>query len=216
MPPRRPSRAEELVRRRGSRLVRQRFLLLCEGEVTERGYFEYLRRELRGSLVSIEISKERGDPLRLMREAARLRDDASRSSTRNSDVNLRYDSVWCVCDVDEHARLDEAVRLAARSGINMAVSNPCFELWPALHFDNCRKHATATTLRSILRGKMKGYEKSLDCGKLDGLRATALRNAAALDDWHERNGSAPGSNPSTGVRELVEQLERGAGPPALQ
>ncbi|MFC7276656.1 RloB family protein [Paractinoplanes rhizophilus] len=162
------------------------------------------------------MAKERGDPLRLVREASRRRDEAARIATRDGDVNLRYDSVWCVCDVDEHARLAETVRFAARSHINMAISNPCFELWPALHFDGCRKHVTAARLKTILRGKMKGYEKSLDCTQLNGLRGTALRNAAALDDWHARNGSAPGSNPSTGVWRLVERLEGGAGSPAVR
>jgi hypothetical protein len=193
-----------------------RFLLLCEGEVTEREYFEYLRRDLRGSLVTIEISRERGDPLRLVHEAIRGRSDAAKRAARAADDNLRFDSVWCICDVDEHHRLAQAVELAARSKINMAVSNPCFELWPALHFDGCRRHVTANDLRKLLRGRMKGYQKSLDCAKFDGLRSIALERAVELDALHEKNGLPPGSNPSTGVWKLVQALEEHAGPPAMR
>jgi hypothetical protein len=196
--------------------VRQRFLLLCEGEVTERQYFEYLRRELRGSLVSIEVSKERGDPLRLVREAIRLRDQANKVAVRLGDDNERFDSVWCVCDVDDHARLGDAVQAAARGQINMAISNPCFELWPVLHFEKKTGHVTAADLRTLLRKRMKEYEKSLDCQKLDGLRQAAISNAIDLDDMHQRNGNSEGSNPSTGVWRLVQKLEKCAGPPILR
>jgi hypothetical protein len=40
--------------------------VLCEGSVTEPGYFAYIRSALRDSLIRIEVSRERGDPLRLV------------------------------------------------------------------------------------------------------------------------------------------------------
>lgn len=74
---------------------------------------------------------------------------------------------------------------------------------------------SAKDLKVILRGQMKDYEKSLRCDKLDGRRATAISNGAALDAMHERNGNVSGSNPSTGVWRLVKDLEEKAGPPGL-
>ncbi|MBN1461489.1 MAG: RloB domain-containing protein [Armatimonadetes bacterium] len=214
MPPRRTNRTSSLRRRQGARPVRHRFLLLCEGEVTEREYFEYLRKEFRGTLVSIEISRKRGDPLGLVREAARLRREAASNARREQDDNIRFDSVWCVCDVDQHPRLEEAVRLARRSGVSMAVSNPCFELWPALHFDACGRFVTSGDLKSILRTYMPKYDKHIDLRKLDSRRAEATRRAVALERQHELAGRAAWSNPSTGVWKLVERLERFAGSPA--
>ncbi|GAA0432676.1 hypothetical protein Aca07nite_19910 [Actinoplanes capillaceus] len=184
--------------------------------MTEREYFGDLRRELRGSLVTIDIPKERGDPLRLVQEAVRRRDEAAKLARRLGDDNERFDSVWCVCDVDEHHRLEDAVELAEKKRINMAVSNPCFELWPALHFDGCSRHMTANSLKQLLRGNMKGYDKSLDCRKLDGLRPIAINNAMELERLHGRNGNALNSNPSTGVWRLVEKLEKCAGSPGLR
>lgn len=106
--------------------------------------------------------------------------------------------------------------MASVSNISMAISNPCFELWPLLHFKQCRRYVSAADLRTMLRSAMKDYDKHLDCQKLDGLRRTAIRNAIALDELHGKNGAKPGSNPSTGVWRLVENLEECAGPPALR
>jgi hypothetical protein len=41
-----------------------------------------------------------------------------------------------VTDVDTHSRLDDAIRLANAADISLAVSNPCFEIWPLLHLRN--------------------------------------------------------------------------------
>jgi hypothetical protein len=51
------------------------------------------------------------------------------------------DEVWCVFDVDEHPKLAEARDQANANGIQLAVSNPCFELWLLLHFQEHRAHA---------------------------------------------------------------------------
>lgn len=182
--------------------------------MTETDYFNHLRRELRGSLVSIEISDERGDPLRLVQEAAKIRDRAAAQARRLRDDNLRFDSVWCACDVDEHQRLPDAIRLARSAGINMAVSNPCFELWPLLHFEDQTAHVHGRQLRDSLRRHLPGYEKKLSCERLNEGRQEACRRAEALDQMHARFEREPGSNPSTGVWRLVKLLEESAGPPA--
>ena len=105
-------RSHSLDRPRGRRNAGTRFLVFCEGAVTERGYFEFVRTFLRGSLIQLEVSKERGDPLRLVQQAVRTRDEAADKARRLRDDNVRFDSVWCVVDVDEHPRLEEAVALA--------------------------------------------------------------------------------------------------------
>jgi len=51
------------------------------------------------------------------------------------------DSAWAVCDGDEHIQNDpnnwnDALQLADANGIDLAVSNPSFELWYLLHFQD--------------------------------------------------------------------------------
>lgn len=97
----------------------------------------------------------------------------------------------------------------------MAVSNPRFELWPLLHFERCTRYASGPHVAEMLKKYMKNYEKSLDCAKLTGLTSTAVKNASALDEMHRKNGNEAGSNPSTGVWELVRDLETHAKSPGL-
>ena len=44
-----------------------------------------------------------------------------------------YDEIWCVFDIDEHPNVPQAVEEARQVGVEVAVSNPCFELWLVLH-----------------------------------------------------------------------------------
>jgi hypothetical protein len=161
---------------------------------------------LRDSLIHIEVSRERGDPLRLVEAARDRRADAERRARRHKDDNLRYDEVWCVVDVDEHARLPAAEALAAREKIGIAVSNPCFELWALLHLVDHRAFITSESARNALRSFMPNYEKALDCAAIRGLYAVARGRANALREQHERNGRSPGWNPSTNVWVLVDKM----------
>jgi RloB-like protein len=146
MPPR-PSRP----RRRGPvREPRKRYLLFCEGEVTEPEYFGGWKRFLRSRLISIELSPEQGDPLRLVERAVSAKRTADREARRERDDNLRYDEIWCVLDVDDHARLGEARRLADRQGVHIVMSEPCFELWGLLHYQDHWAYATCSTVCEAL------------------------------------------------------------------
>lgn len=216
MPPKRSHSRSDLRRRIGTREVRERFLILCEGAVTETEYFNDLRRELRGTLVTIEISRERGDPLRLVEQAIRIRDEAAANARRAGDDNMRFDAVWCAFDVDEHARLNEAVLLAKRSSVSLAVSNPCFELWPLLHFDRHTSYVSTKNAQKLLQRHLPGYDKSLNCAALTPRRTTAVANAMFLEELHAKDSSGAHRNPSSGVHELVTALIQKAGSPIFR
>jgi hypothetical protein len=64
------------------------------------------------------------------------RDEAANKARRERNDLLAFEAVWCVCDVDQHATLAAAREMAAKEAVGMAVSNPCFELWCLLHFDD--------------------------------------------------------------------------------
>ncbi len=75
-----------------------------------------------------------GAPITLVRMAV----DARRRALRESS---EIDEFWCVFDVEwptHHPSLHDALELAERNDIHVAVSNPCFELWLALHFKDVR------------------------------------------------------------------------------
>jgi len=48
----------------------------------------------------------------------------------------RADQVWAVFDRDEHLHFDEAIDLCQNNDIHIGRSNPCFEVWLILHFED--------------------------------------------------------------------------------
>ena len=70
-----------------------------------------------------------GEPKALVQRAVEKKKDAERLARSQKDSNLRYDQVWCVFDIDEHRLIPEAKQQAVANGIELAISNPCFELW---------------------------------------------------------------------------------------
>jgi hypothetical protein len=96
------------------------------------------------------------------------------------------------------------------TGVKLAVSNPCFELWLLLHHDECRAHqARCSTVVKRLREHVPNYDKTqvsfADHAK--GVRA-AISRARALDGDDD---SFP--NPSTGMWRLTEILVGGGDEP---
>ncbi len=112
-------------------------------------------------------------------------------------------------DVNAHPNVSQAIIEAEQSGIHVAVSNPCFEVWLVLHFEDQRAH--------VERGKIQRRASRL--GLIDGksIPATALRllsesyedakrRATELGNWHDENDSPLRSNPSSDVWRLVDRL----------
>jgi hypothetical protein len=180
--------------------------VFCEGEVTEPEYYAYVKKVLRDSLLTISIARTRGDPMKLVLAAIDAKADAAQKARRYQDDNLAFDAVWCVVDVDRHERLPDALRLAKRNGILVAVSNPCFELWALLHFAAQTSFVAAAEARQLLRTFMPRYRKSLDCSRLAGRYGDARRRASDLRARHANNGDDIRSNPSTDVDVLNEAL----------
>lgn len=146
MSPRSVGRAK-LGRQRGVRQERKRLLIVTEGEETEPQYFEVLARFARATGVDVYAAKVIGlgcDPLTLVRQSIRRRADAGEDA---------YHEVWCVCDVDEHDTLPSAISVARRERINLAITNPCFELWLLWHY---RDYGRSTDKR-LLKKALKPY-----------------------------------------------------------
>lgn len=194
-----------IKRRRPYRQPKTRILIVCEGRVTERQYFKAFQHQVRNSRVHVEVSKETGVPLTVVECAVRLRDEAASEAKRQRDENLLWDQVWGVFDVDEHPNLDKALELAQSEGILLAVSNPSFELWALLHFQDQRAFASRQQVRASLKTYLADYEKSLDFDAMHPHYADALRRAQELDHDADVHG-ASGRNPSTGVHRLTQTI----------
>jgi hypothetical protein len=181
---------------------------VCEGAVTEREYFRSFQHAVRNPRVHVEVAREHGVPLTLVEIAVRLRDEAREAARGHHDENLLWDEVWGVFDVDEHPNIEQARRLADRNGIVLAISNPCFELWALLHFQEQRGHIERRRVRAALQRFIPGYDKLLDFDRMHGGYEVAKQRAADLDREAERH-EEPTRNPTTGVPRLTESIRRG-------
>ncbi|MQY25453.1 RloB family protein [Nocardia aurantia] len=186
-----PTRRENTRRRRAPfREPATLILVVCGGEVTEPAYFHGLRRELRNPAIKSTVTVRAEDPKRVVAFAGRQRGD--------------YDRIWCVLDVDQFD-YSEAIRMARMSEVDLAVSNPCFEYWLLLHFENC--DATLVDFRDAerrLKKHLPAYDKStLRYSDYIGRVADAVRRAKSrsVDEGTEHR-----TNPSTSVWKLVELM----------
>jgi RloB-like protein len=185
---------------------RKRFLLYCDGEVTEPNYFTDFARFLRSQLIEVEIAPERRkDPKRLFELALARRAEADREAKRERDLNLRYDEVWIVFDCDDRPGVTDVVRQAESNGLGTAFSNPCFELWLLLHFQDHYSFVTTKQAQAAVRRHVPAYVKHMEYTKLEGKAGDALKRAARLESTARENGHVLG-NPTTSVWQLIVRL----------
>lgn len=195
---------DSLRRRRPYRDSLARILIACEGKVTEPSYFNEIRHLAR---IPIELVIRAGAvPKTLVEWAVKLKKDALRKARKQKDDNQRYDQVWCVFDIDGHPFVPESKQQARDNGIELAISNPCFELWVLLHFRDQTSYIERGHLRHECKKFIPDYDKQLPAAKLLKLYPEALRRARELDESQRKRG-CDGDNPSTGVFKLMEQIE---------
>ena len=192
--------------RRGhtARKERRVIRVLTEGKITEPGYLTAWARRYRHS-VRIDLSECGMAPETLVDHAAQH----MRRRRRSGRGDREFDEIRCVFDIDEHGNIPAAIHNARQSGIEVAVSNPCIELWLVLHVED---QAAYIHRRNVQR---RANELELTVGKKISERAwttlfdefeTARQRAKGLDQRHSGNGSPPRSNPSTDVWRLVDRI----------
>ncbi len=201
-------RAERALARRPPRVApRPKILVVCEGISTEPRYFKDLIRDFRVSLVEIVVDDRGGVPKTLVERAVEEKRKSELLARRTGDSSLKYEEIWCVYDVDEHPKLQDARQQAEAHGIRIAVSNPCFELWFLLHFRDQSAHIEREAASRTCAEHMRGYVKLATYKELAPHFELAVSRAVALEARHLENGN-PGTNPSTGVVHLASRLRQ--------
>lgn len=195
-------------RRVGRGPTRRSFLILAEGQRTEDAYFLFWKRRLRRQ-VSIEISEFHGTPMSLVEKAVTQKTKEAREQRRGRGA--AHDEYWCVFDVDTHPYLAEAMEMAAKHGISLAISNPCIELWFLLHFTAQTAYIECRDAVRTVSGET-GTGKSLTPDALQILGEKfdiAKERAQHLDRKHCGDGTPYPGNPSSGVWRLIDAIQKG-------
>ncbi|GAA1900798.1 RloB family protein [Actinomadura bangladeshensis] len=203
-------RSKALQRKQGKLAERKRFLIYCEGEVTERLYLGAWKRQLR--IPGVKFGSTFGEPLGLVRAAI---DHQSRAPHSADDQYMAYDHVWCVVDVEApnpHPGLERALVLASRNGVKVALTNPCFELWLMLHLVDHRGYLTTDQACRWLE-KYGDCDYSQDAKVFDTEKVLrgyedARSNALRLTKGSSEADVIRGQNPSSSAWEFVDKLRR--------
>jgi len=208
-------------RRHGSKPPGKAILIVTEGKVTERIYFEALKRKL--ALATVEISIVPGgfgDPRRLAEYA--LEEQAERvaqfkSGRLSFSKAAKFDEIWIVFDTDvpvQHGRYADGVAFAKSKKIKIADSTPCFEFWLLLHktYTTAPMPKCAEVIPRLSEALGRKYAKDAEESKelipplLDGL-ASAREGAKRVRAHHARSGTPHPANPSTAVDRLTDALD---------
>lgn len=159
--------------------------------MTEREYLRGLKAAERNPAVSVKLVEHARSPSQVVSYTAGMR--------RNAPDD--YDQVWCVLDVDEYPDVRAAVADAGLEGIEVAFSNPCFELWLLLHFVEHRSYARSyAELLPHLKRRLPGYDKtSIEFRHYRAGWREAVRRARPLAP----GGAEHEVNPATGMWRLA-------------
>jgi hypothetical protein len=178
--------------------VRQRFLIVCEGEKTEPNYFRSFR--VPKDVAEIDVKGVGENPSKLVNSAKDLKGQED------------YDQVWCIFDRDSWTPEDfnNAIRNAENQDFKVAYSNEAFELWYVLHFEflntGIPRNDYLQKLSLLLnQNYQKNSEKIYD--ELFDKQPTAIRNAINLLNQYDPHTPAR-DNPSTTVHLLVQELNK--------
>lgn len=149
----------------------KRYLIVTNGKVTEKEYFERLvdLYGLRGRVV-IDKGAAGRDPKTLVERAADLKAKEDREARRERFDS--WESVWAVTDVDAFSMF-AAQQLARQEAVGLAVSNPCFEVWLIDHMIVCPESCSETKAC-----EKKAQELGVTCSR--GKKSKSLEKSKAI------------------------------------
>ncbi len=126
------------------------------------------------------------------------------------------DEFWLVCDCDHWIKhghiknLAKVIQLCRQKGIDVALSNPCFELWLLLHFEEFPPEAklTCAEVEKRLRKAAGSYDKTKVYNlpiDMDAVKAAAKRSA----DNQKASSEIPDRTQTTVHLIIQHLLDRG-------
>lgn len=196
-----PRGRREFRRAIGDRRYRKLFVISVEGIKTEPRYFAIFNNQQ--SMIRVNCIKgNHSSPPQVLK---RMKDYLQREELRPSD------EAWLVVDKDQWTdeQLSELHTWAnAHPNYGFALSNPKFEYWLLLHFEDGNDIVSSRDCSERLMRYIPNYDKEIDSRKITLQRIdNAIRRARHRDtppclDWPR----APGG---TTVYRLVENILKG-------
>jgi RloB-like protein len=193
------SARKRFTRPLGTRRYKRLFLIATEGNKTEPQYFAMLNEEV--VLVQVQVIKGQHDSspkhvLNRMEEHLRRR------------RLLVGDEAWLVIDNDQWAQEQiGALHAWTQQHANraLAVSNPMFEFWLLMHFEDGAGASTPQDCKQRLKRYLPDYDKGIGHGQISivqvqqAIARAKLRDQPPCADWPRMAGVST-------VYRLVEKI----------
>ena len=188
-------------RPQGDRRYRRLFIIAVEGAKTEPQYFSILNNELSVIHVKCLDSRHKSAPQKVLK----------RMTDYLKDNQLKeMDEAWLVVDKDQWSD-DQLLELYQWANENIArgfaLSNPNFEYWLLLHFEDGNRLASHQDCTNRLKRHLPEYNKDISSREMtrarvdDAIRRAKQRDNPACVDWPRNMGI-------TTVYRLVEKILR--------
>ena len=173
-----------------------------EGVLTEPEYLKVFSRIHGDKSARVVPVRVGGDPRAVVERAIEELEKSKR------DRLATRDSVWAMFDRDIHHRFDEARNLARGNGLRLAISNPCFELWGILHYQDqnapLERRECQRELGKLCPSYNAGGGKVFGDREVIEQRYPVAVERASLSVKRRDEEGEPGGNPSTTVHLLTE------------
>ncbi|BAQ67056.1 RloB family protein [Geminocystis sp. NIES-3709] len=181
----------------GQRQYRQLFVIATEGSITEPEYFAMFNNEKTTIQVKCLKTNKKSSPDQVLKKMKEYLLDNKLEKT---------DQAWLVVDKDQwqDSQLELLYQWSQKvNNYGLAVSNPKFEYWLLLHFEDGKGVNTASQCDQKLKKYLPNYDKTIDGRKLKPYVRIAIDRAKQKDNppcqkWHQTTG--------TTVYRLVELL----------
>jgi hypothetical protein len=185
----------------------------CEGKNTEPLFIEGFSKVKGNGLVIVECVGAQGAPKQIVQACSDKMRELKKLAKKSADPLDKSFEIWAVFDRDEHPKVSEALEQAKANDIKIAFSNPCFEIWPLLHFESQTANIHRHTLQKKLKQHIPSYNpktSKLVCPvELDntGNYEVAKKRAISLISSHERSDTSKiEMNPSTDIFQLFDKI----------
>lgn len=174
----------------GKRRYRKIFVLATEGTKTEVQYFSIFNN--RNMVVHIEFLKKRGDsaPPQVLE---RMRSHLKNQSLKGSD------EAWLVVVDKDQWTDDQLLQLhkwaQEADNYGFALSNPKFEFWLLLHFEDGSGVNSSQTCSERLKRHFPEYDKGINMKKIsedmivEAIKRAKRRDMPTCRDWPRDTGT---------------------------
>jgi hypothetical protein len=167
---------------------KKRFIIAAEGTETEPQYFDMLDK-LQNNIRINCIKAKHSSPKSVLERIKKYLEKNRLESGDEAWVVIDRDG-WVDTDIDQvHKWTYE------HENYGLALSNPAFEFWLLLHFEDGKKIKNTSNCEQRLKGHLSDYDKSINPNDFSKENiGQAIKRAIDLDDppcndWPRRIGS---------------------------